>query len=170
MVMAVSNLKARHAELVSASIVPNEPSAEADKWTLKQVQGDVDPGLKYQLEECEAAISDDLNTAKGLTHLDISLDSKAIHSVSPLEQLVTASEMDRVLGLRLLELTREELRVRPKAATITEAEIEAALAERREARAAKDFAKSDAIRDDLIAKGVEVMDGDPLGWDWRIEV
>ena len=24
--------------------------------------------------------------------------------------------------------------------------------------------------DDLIAKGVEVMDGDPLGWDWRIEV
>jgi cysteinyl-tRNA synthetase len=169
-VMAVSNLKARHAELVSASIVPNEPSAEADKWTLKQVQGDVDPGLKYQLEECEAAISDDLNTAKGLTHLDISLDSKAIHSVSPLEQLVTASEMDRVLGLRLLELTREELRVRPKAATITEAEIEAALAERREARAAKDFAKSDAIRDDLIAKGVEVMDGDPLGWDWRIEV
>jgi cysteinyl-tRNA synthetase len=169
-VMAVSNLKARHAELVSASIVPNEPPVEADEWTLKQVQGDVDPRLKYQLEECEAAISDDLNTAKGLTHLDISLDSKAIHSVSPLEQLVTASEMDRVLGLRLLELTREELRVRPKAATITEAEIEAALAERREARAAKDFAKSDAIRDDLIAKGVEVMDGDPLGWDWRIEV
>ena len=38
MVMAVSNLKARHAELVSASIVPNEPPVEAEKWTLKQVQ------------------------------------------------------------------------------------------------------------------------------------
>ena len=37
-------------------------------------------------------------------------------------------------------------------------------------RAAKDFAKSDAIRDDLIAKGVEVMDGDPLGWDWKLDV
>ena len=35
---------------------------------------------------------------------------------------------------------------------------------------AKDFAKSDAIRDDLIAKGVEVMDGDPLGWDWKLDV
>jgi hypothetical protein len=30
----------RHAELVSASIVPLRPSARAAKWTLKQVQGD----------------------------------------------------------------------------------------------------------------------------------
>jgi len=29
---------------------------------------------------------------------------------------------------------------------------------------------SDAIRDHLIAKGVEVMDGDPLGWDWRLDI
>ena len=56
----------------------------------------------------------------------------------------------------------------PKPPVITEAEIETALAARKEARAAKDFARSDAIRDDLIAKGVEVMDGDPLGWDWKI--
>ena len=47
---------------------------------------------------------------------------------------------------------------------------EAALDARKEARAAKDFAKSDAIRDDLIAKGVEVMDGDPLGWDWKLDI
>ena len=37
-----------------------------------------------------------------------------------------------------------------------------------QARAAKDFATSDAIRDELAAKGVEVMDGDPLGWEWRL--
>jgi hypothetical protein len=30
----------RHAELVSASIVPNKPTYSADKWTLQQVQGD----------------------------------------------------------------------------------------------------------------------------------
>ena len=30
----------RHAELVSASIVPNRPMLSADKWTPKQVQGD----------------------------------------------------------------------------------------------------------------------------------
>ena len=30
----------RHAELVSASIPPSKPMFAADKWTLKQVQGD----------------------------------------------------------------------------------------------------------------------------------
>ncbi len=74
------------------------------------------------------------------------------------------------LASTLLTLTRQDLRIRPVTATITEAEIEAALEERKAARAAKDFATSDRIRDDLIARGVEVMDGDPLGWDWRIDV
>ncbi len=30
----------RHPELVSGSIVPHKPAVDADKWTLKQVQGD----------------------------------------------------------------------------------------------------------------------------------
>ena len=30
----------RHAELVSASIVPHTQSKREEKWTLKQVQGD----------------------------------------------------------------------------------------------------------------------------------
>ena len=47
-------------------------------------------------------------------------------------------------------------------------EIEDALARRKAARAEKDFATSDAIRDELIAAGVEVMDGDPLGWEWKL--
>jgi cysteinyl-tRNA synthetase len=51
---------------------------------------------------------------------------------------------------------------------IDEAEVEAAIARRKEARAAKDFAASDAIRDELAAQGVEVMDGDPLGWEWKL--
>ena len=46
--------------------------------------------------------------------------------------------------------------------------IAARLADRRDARAAKDFGRSDAIRDELAAAGVEVMDGDSLGWDWKI--
>jgi tRNA pseudouridine55 synthase len=36
----VFDLTLRHAELVSASIAPQNRSAAADKWTLKQVQGD----------------------------------------------------------------------------------------------------------------------------------
>jgi len=69
-----------------------------------------------------------------------------------------------------VNLTREALRVRPAAATITADEIEARLAERREARAAKDFPRSDTIRDALAAAGIEVMDGDPLAWDWKVTV
>ena len=73
-----------------------------------------------------------------------------------------------MLGLDLLNLTRAELRIRPAAAHITEPEIEVALARRKAARADKDFATSDAIRDELAASGVEVMDGDPLEWEWKL--
>jgi cysteinyl-tRNA synthetase len=115
----------------------------------------------------EATIYDDLNTSSALVLLDAFISGK---DLEPSVQLATIEVADNVLGLNLMTLTRQDLRVRPKAAIITEEDIETALAARKEARAAKDFAKSDAIRDDLIAKGVEVMDGDPLGWDWKLDV
>jgi cysteinyl-tRNA synthetase len=115
----------------------------------------------------DAAISDDLNSPLALTIAEEMLFLAGVDGNTRRRGFET---MDAVLGLDLLTLTRADLRIRPKTATITEAEIEAALAERREARAAKDFACSDAIRDDLIARGVEVMDGDPLGWDWKLDV
>jgi cysteinyl-tRNA synthetase len=97
---------------------------------------------------------------------------RMVMAVAALQGTEPASE---VTDKRLLDLferfdERANLRVQPKNAQISATEIEAALTSRKEARANKDFAASDAIRDDLIAKGVEVMDGDPLGWDWRIEV
>jgi cysteinyl-tRNA synthetase len=84
------------------------------------------------------------------------------------QKLAAISAMNSVLGLNLLELGRKDLRIRPKGAIILENEIEAILVARKEARAAKDFATSDALRDELAVKGVEVMDGDPLGWDWKL--
>jgi cysteinyl-tRNA synthetase len=164
MVMAVEQLKARHAELVSASIEPQAPVI-AEKWTLKQVQGDDWGKLQPALDKFDAALADDLNTAVALTALDDVLSAK---KVDPTQKAELVAAMDAVLGLNLFSLTRADLRIRPKAATITEADIEAALARRREARAAKDFAASDAIRDELCTQGVEVMDGDPLGWEWRL--
>ena len=86
---------------------------------------------------------------------------------SPATRLTTLAAFDDVLGLELGTLSRVALRVRPAGATITAGQIEAQLAERREARAAKDFARSEALRDALTGVGVEVMDGDPLGWDWK---
>ena len=165
MVMAVETLKSRHAELVSASMPDSEPWVRAGGWTLKQVQGDDWGTLQGALEKFDAAMADDLNTAVALTALE---DVLATKKVDPAKKLALVAAMDSVLGPDLFNLTRADLRIRPKSATITEAEIDAALARRKEARAAKDFATSDAIRDELAAKGVEVMDGDPLGWEWKL--
>ena len=158
MVMGVTNLKARYADT---------QIGEADTWTLKQVQGDVAQVIMASINDFNAAIVDDLNTAIAITAMETIIGLKKVNVA---QQLAAIAEMDTVLGLNLMNLTRADLRVRPKAATITEEEIETALTARKEARAAKDFAKSDAIRDDLIAKGVEVMDGDPLGWDWKLDI
>ena len=162
MVMGVSNLKARHAELGSASYL-----ATSESKTLKQVQGDVAPAISATLKDFATAVEDDLNTAVAITSLETLIGLKKVDAA---QHLAAIAEMDAVLGLNLMTLTRQDLRVRPKAAVITETEIETALLLRKDARAAKDFAKSDAIRDDLIAKGVEVMDGDPLGWDWKLDI
>jgi cysteinyl-tRNA synthetase len=144
MVMAVAPLK----DAVSASEV-------------------TDQRLTELFARFDAAVSDDLNTAIALTALE---EAIALKKIDLRQKLLAIAQMDAVLGLDLLKVKRADLRVRPKSAIISEAEIEAALAARKEARASKDFAASDAIRDELIAKGVEVMDGDPLGWDWKIEV
>jgi len=162
MVMAVEGLRARHAELVSAST-----DHRAESWTLKQVQGDVGGKWLPCLERFDAAVSDDLNTAVALTVLDEVIGLK---KTDVAEKFAVIAAMDEVLGFGLLELDRADLRIRPKSATLTEVEIEAALDRRQQARAAKDFATSDAIRDDLAAQGVEVMDGDPLRWEWKLDV
>ena len=116
------------------------------------------------LDALDAAVSDDLNTPRALPVLDEMLGDKKL---SPATRLKALAVFDDVLGLKLATLTREALRVKPAGTAISPEAIEARLAERKEARAAKDFAQSDAIRDELAAAGVEVMDGDPLGWDWR---
>ena len=132
-------------------------------------QGDAvaTPGRRFAepLARFDAAVADDLNTPVALTVVE---EVAALKKVPVGEKLGALAAMDAVLGLDLLNLTRADLRLRPTSATISEAEIDAVLARRKEARSAKDFAASDALRDELAAQGVEVMDGDPLGWDWKL--
>ncbi|MBY6014504.1 cysteine--tRNA ligase [Qipengyuania gaetbuli] len=116
-------------------------------------------------EKFAAAVSDDLNTSIALVALEEAL---AVKKVDGGVKRAVIEDMDRVLGLDLFSLTREDLRIRPVSAEITETEIEAELVRRKEARVLKDFAAGDAIRETLAVKGVEVMDGDPLGWEWKL--
>jgi cysteinyl-tRNA synthetase len=129
--------------------------AHADKW------------YEESAKAFDAAACEDLNTPEALTVWE-SVARIELPPQGATHRRAFLREMDDVLGLNLLTLTRTDLRIRPITAQITEEEIKTALAARKKARAAKDFAKSDAIRDDLIARGVEVMDGDSLGWDWRV--
>lgn len=124
------------------------------------------PRLREMLDAFGAAVSDDLNTPEALTHLDEILARKKVDRG---EKLAAIAEADAVLGLKLLTLDRADLRLRPGDAEIDEAGIERQLDLRTAARSNKNFPAADAIRDELTAKGVEIMDGDPLRWDWRID-
>ncbi|MEG3171837.1 cysteine--tRNA ligase [Sphingomonas sp. ZB1N12] len=119
----------------------------------------------HYADRLEEAVSDDLATPRALPILDELLADKR---VAPADRIAALDDFDAVLGLDLATIRREDLRIRPVSATIDEETIAARLADRRDARAAKDFERSDAIRDELAAAGVEVMDGDSLGWDWKI--
>ncbi|HEX8302348.1 cysteine--tRNA ligase [Sphingomonas sp.] len=127
-----------------------------EKWAEADVAG--------VLTDFEAAISQDLNTPRCLPLLEEVLVDPTIDNTKRWHLIAT---IDEVLGLNLLSTRRSDLRIRPASATVCAEDIEARLVERKEARAGKDFARSDAIRDELAAAGVEVMDGDPLGWDWK---
>ena len=105
--------------------------------------------LPYR-ERLDAAVSDDLNTPRALPVLDEMLADKRI---SPGDRIAALEDYDAVLGLGLLTTTRADLRVRPAAAAIDADDIAAKLSDRRAARAAKDFARSDAIRDETRGDG-----------------
>jgi cysteinyl-tRNA synthetase len=125
------------------------------------------PAVAAYIDRLDAALGEDLNTPIALTALD---DLLADKTLSDVERRTGLEAFDAALGLNLLRLTRMELRQRPAGVEITDAEIEGRLDARQQARAAKDFARSDAIRDDLIGAGIDVMDGDSLRWEWRIRL
>jgi cysteinyl-tRNA synthetase len=164
MVMGVERIKTI---AVLMSHAQNKPEREWWQWRDEiREQANL---VKFEqlLADFDRAVLDDLNTPEVLTYLEMAIGFKGADDTYKMSAI---SVMDEVLGLNLVNVSRQDLRVRPKSTLITEEEIEAALTTRKDARAAKDFAQSDAIRDDLIAKGVEVMDGDPLGWDWKLDV
>ena len=125
------------------------------------------PALLQLRDKFDAALSEDLNSSKGLPLLEELL---ALKKVDAEQRLSLLADMDAVLGLDLTSLKRSDLRVRPVDAETDEASIEVKLDQRQQAKSQKDFATADTIRDELTAEGVELMDGDPLRWEWRISI
>ena len=100
------------------------------------------------------AIRDDLNTSMALTIVyDV---VKA--DISEKTKLALLNDFDQVLALNLTTAGQERL----DAGTSVDAELEQfineKIAERAGAKKAKDFARADAIRDELLARGVTIKD------------
>jgi cysteinyl-tRNA synthetase len=123
---------------------------------------DIDHDLTFFAD----SVSEDLNTSNVLANIETLIASKFTLPDNKLRILAT---FDQVLGLGLLSLARTDLRIRPKDAQMTTEHVEASIAFRKELRAQQNYAALDRNRDELAAKGVEVMDGDPLGWDWKLD-
>ena len=96
------------------------------------------------------ALGSDLNTSSGLTVLYDMLKAE----ISDASKLALAEDFDRVLSLDLTKQRRQEAPVdEALVAWITER-----IEERKQAKKAKDFAKADAIRAELLARGVTIKD------------
>ena len=152
LIMAVEGLKSR---------------AEGVTWQsprLDYLRANLHPKLAPLLEQFDAAISDDLMTPRALPLLE---EAIALKKVPVDEKLCLIAAFDQALGLNLLTVTRADLRLTPKDAQMTPDAVEAELDRRQAARADRDFALSDEIRDALVERGIDVMDGDPLRWEWR---
>ena len=94
------------------------------------------------------AINDDLDLP---TALSITREVARINKISPAERVRLILDFDRVLGLRLDT-------VKPKARRVVSDEVLALVRQRDEARAARDWKRSDQLRDQLKAMGFEVRD------------
>ena len=101
-----------------------------------------------------AAVHDDLDTPTALAVLH---ELEGDESLAPVARLAAVRSFDRFLGL---DLDAEVGRALPAGA-------EALIAEREAARAARDFAAADHLRDRLAALGVEVTDT-RTGTSWRL--
>ncbi len=141
-----------------------------------------DPVVSPWAEGSRTALDDDFNTAavlgilaEAFTAANAAADRKGKKTPTDRGALARFALDARSVGAELGILQREAgealraLRTRAAARRgIDPALVEARIAERAEARRAKDFGRSDAVRDELLALGVVLQDG-ASGTTWKVE-
>ena len=129
--------------------------------------GEVDAAAADELKaKFTKAMDNDLNTSMGVTVLYDILKAKTNDAT----KCHVIGEIDGVLGLKLLEKAAElrekqaKLAAQPAVFTVVSedgeenAQVEALIRQRADAKKAKNFAEADRIRDELKAQGIEITD------------
>ena len=143
---------------------------------LKPGEGTIDVEVYGQLrDKFAAAMDNDLNSSLAVTALYDVLKAKTNDAT----KLALVASFDTVLSLDLLakaEIKREAMKkeAAATAASFTiisesgeeNAEVEAKIQARQDAKKAKNFAEADRIRDELKAEGIEITDI-PHGAKWK---
>ena len=131
--------------------------------TLKH-EGDIEPMMFAELKKrFSQALEGDLNTSVAVTAVYDVLKAKTTDAT----KLALLKDFDKVLSLNLLSAA-ENLRKKQAEEETANAdpEIDALVAARTEAKKAKNWAEADRIRDELKARGIEIIDT-PQGAKWR---
>ena len=109
------------------------------------------------------ALNGDLNTSLAITALYDVLKAKTNDAT----KLAAIADFDQVLSLNLIEAANAlRSKEAAEAAASADPEIDALVTARTEAKKAKNFAEADRIRDELKARGIEIIDT-PQGAKWR---
>jgi cysteinyl-tRNA synthetase len=130
---------------------------------------DVPAETRAQAEPPEAlidALEDDLNTPRAMA--EFFALAKALNKASDAEEKQQLAEQMYAAGdlMGLLQSDPEEWFAGQGEGGLSAEDIEAMLEKRRMARAEKDFATADGIRDELASAGIQIEDG-PEGTTWR---
>ncbi|MBR2715128.1 MAG: cysteine--tRNA ligase [Ruminococcus sp.] len=128
--------------------------------------GDVDMDIASDyIAKFKENMDNDLNTSLGLTSVYDVLKAK----VNDATKLYLIADFDKVLSLNLIEEAKKiKAENEAKTSDVDVAKIEELIAKRTKARAEKDWATADAIRDELSAMHVVVKDSKD-GITWSIE-
>jgi len=131
--------------------------------TLKN-EGEVDTAAFDSLKARFAkALEGDLNTSVAVTAVYDVLKAKCNDAT----KLALLADFDRVLSLNLISAAEALARKQAEEeAANADPEIDALVAQRTEAKKAKNWAEADRIRDELKARGIEIIDT-PQGAKWR---
>ena len=135
--------------------------------TLREVQ-DVDVDMEVNLadEPFYAALNDDLNTPVAIA--EIHALAKQLHKAAASEKSALKGRIlaaGNLLGI-LEQDAVEWLQGAASSDAISAAAIEALIEERQTAKLAKDYARADAVREDLLAQGV-VLEDSREGTKWK---